>query len=289
MFNPFIKKFHPFMDADTGVGGGVADPQPTGPIEESTEPAGEPTGGEPGEESSSADPASQKQVQTPEQNKAFAELRRRADAAEQARQRDISIAKKYGKEYDVFSESDIAERYGQHGIKTLAEFEAALQREQARERGIDPDLINQLVSSHPDVQMSRQLKEELTQQQAQIQLNSEVEELAAEYPDLQIKTLADLQKISNYDAIIQKAQKGNTLLEAYVLVNHSEIRKQAKEQGAQQTIRNISSKSHLGTEKSGNQPQGKEVELSPEQLRVWKGMGYSDAEARKRASKYLKK
>ena len=54
----------------------------------------------------------------------------------------------------------------------------------------------------------------------------------------------------------EKAYKGMTLLEAYEAVNRAEIRKQAKEQGAQETIRNIGSKAHLGTEKSGNTPTG---------------------------------
>jgi hypothetical protein len=131
--------------------------------------------------------------------------------------------------------------------------------------------------------------EQLRQQQGQAILNTEVAELAEEFPDLKIKSIKDIQKLPNAEAILDKAKKGYSLLDAYRLINYDDIVTQAKEKGSQQTIRNIGSKAHLGTEKSGNTPTGKEVELSPEQLRVWTAMGYSEAEARKRAAKYLKK
>jgi hypothetical protein len=293
-----LGKSHPFMDADTGVNGGsVADSQDPDINTDinagvNTDEGEGPDGGATDSEEN-ADLASQKVVQTPEQNAAFAQMRRKADQAEREKEktkRDLEIAKKYGVQYGIFSEEDIAAKFGQsHGINTLEEFESALQQQAAREAGIDPNLINQFVSTHPDVQKAREFMEQMIRQQTQAQLENELRELVEEYPELQLKTLADLQRLPNYDAIIEKAKKGNTLLEAYVLVNRKEISQKAKEQGAQQTIRNINSKSHLGTEKSGIQSQGKEVELSPEELRVWRAIGYTETEAKKRAAKYIKK
>jgi len=288
----FNLNLRPFMDeVDSGGGGGEPAPSSNEPV--NTEPTGEPNGGvadpEPG-----TDPASQKAVQTPEQNAAFAELRRSKEAAERRasevenqRRRDIEVARKYGKDYNVYSDADVAAQYGRsHGLNTVAEFEAALQKEKQdaeyKAKGIDPDAMNQLIENHPAIKAAKV-------QQGQSLVNSEIKELATEYPDLKVKTLADMQALPNFEAIKEKAYRGMTLLEAYEAVNRAEIRQRAKEEGAQGAIRNIGSKNHLGTEKSGNQQQGKEVEVSAEKMRVWRAMGYTEAEARKKEAKYLKK
>jgi len=293
MFNIFnLKNLRPFMDEEgSGEGGGEPAPSSNEPV--NTEPTGELNSGaaDPG---TGTDPASQKAVQTPEQNAAFAELRRSKEAAERRasevesqRRRDNEAARKYGKDYNIYSDADVAAQYGRsHGLNTVEEFEAALQKqtqdEAYRAKGIDPDLVNQIVANHPDIKAARI-------QQGQSLVNSEIKELATEYPDLKVKTLADMQALPNFEAIKAKAYKGMTLLEAYEAVNRAEIRQKAKEEGAQGAIRNIGSKAHLGTEKSGNTQQGKEVEVSAEKMRVWRAMGYTEAEARKKEAKYLKK
>jgi len=292
MFNIFnLKTLRPMMDEDGAIGG-AATSTDTGT--EGTQ-AGELTGGETGTEgiqegSQGGTEVATQTRQTPEQNAAFAEMRRKAEAAERRaadletqRKRDQEIARKYGKEYGVYSDADVAAQYGKsHGINTVEEFEAALQKEEYKAKGVDPDLINELVANHPDIKAAKA-------QQGQAAINAEIKELADEYPDLKVKTLADMQALPNFDAIKEKAYRGMTLLEAYEAVNRAEIRQRAKEEGAQGAIRNIGSKAHLGTEKSGNQVQGKEVEVSAEKMRVWKAMGYTEAEARKKEAKYLKK
>ena len=294
MFNIFnLKSLRPMMDEDGAIGGAAAS---TDTGTEGTQ-AGELTGGETGTEGTQEGTQGGTEVatqtrQTPEQNAAFAEMRRKAEAAERRaadletqRKRDQEIARKYGKEYGVYSDADVAAQYGKsHGINTVEEFEAALQKEEYKAKGVDPDLINELVANHPDIKAAKA-------QQGQAAINAEIKELADEYPDLKVKTLADMQALPNFEAIKEKAYRGMTLLEAYEAVNRAEIRQRAKEEGAQGAIRNIGSKAHLGTEKSGNQVQGKEVEVSAEKMRVWRSMfpGISDADIRKKEAKYLKK
>jgi len=294
MFNIFnLKSLRPMMDEDGAIGGAAAS---TDTGTEGTQ-AGELTGGETGTEGTQEGTQGGTEVatqtrQTPEQNAAFAEMRRKAEAAERRaseveaqRRRDQEIARKYGKEYGVYSDADVAAQYSKsHGINTVEEFEAALQKEEYKAKGVDPDLINELVANHPDIKAAKA-------QQGQAAINAEIKELADEYPDLKVKTLADMQALPNFEAIKEKAYRGMTLLEAYEAVNRAEIRQRAKEEGAQGAIRNIGSKAHLGTEKSGNQVQGKEVEVSAEKMRVWRSMfpGISDADIRKKEAKYLKK
>jgi hypothetical protein len=63
----------------------------------------------------------------------------------------------------------------------------------------------------------------------------------------------------------------------------------AQRSGANKTLKNVNSKAHLQSEKSGGGSFAQLPELSPEQLRVWKMMGYNETEARKRAAKYQKR
>jgi len=263
----FNMNLRPFMDElDSGGGGGEPAPSSTEPV--NNEPAGEPNSGvaDPG---MGADVASQKKVQTPEENHVFAEMRRKADAAEKRAndlERNIATGKKYGKDYNIYSDADVAEKYGQsHGVNTVAEFEAALQKEaqdqEYKDKGIDPDMVQKIVSSSPEMQALRA-------QQGRDALSSEISELSAEYPDLKVKTLEDMQKWSNFDAIKAKALNGMTVLEAYETVNRAEIRKKNSESAKQAALNSIQSKGHL--QGNGNGVEGDTVRVPDDVMEMYK-------------------
>jgi len=254
---------------DGGASGGFAAPPDTGSSSEATTTttattsteSGETTGGETDTSSSVSDNASQKVAQTPEQNAFFREARLKADAAEkraiaaeQARQRDISIAKKYGPEYGVYSEEDIAAKFGQtHGIKNLTDFEAALQRQEYQKNGIDPDMINQIINEHPDVKKAREFTARQEVEHGNQILNSELSDLNKEYPDLKLEGIGDLLKLDNSDKIYQLAKQGYSLLHAYEAVNRDVIRKQQSEATRQATLNNIQGKGHVRGNGSGSE------------------------------------
>lgn len=266
MFN-FYKRLHPFMDADTGANGGsAAASQDTNTTNVDTNmDSGTDQNGGATDSNTNTDSASQNMVQTPEQRAFHAEARRRAETAEKkaqeaeaARQRDVGIAKKYGAEYGVFSEADIAEKFGQtHGIKTLEEFEGALQRQEARNKGLDPDLLNQFISNHPAVKKAIELTEQQERQVAENALKTELGELNKEYPDLKLESIGDLSKLPNADKIFTLAKRGYSLLDAYESTNKSEIRKQQAEAARQATLNSVSGKGHL----KGN-GQGSEIDTT---------------------------
>jgi len=119
---------------------------------------------------------------------------RRAIEAETARKRDQEVARKYGKDYNVYSDADVEAQWGKsHGIKTVAEFEAALQKEAQdqvyKDKGIDPDAVKEIINSSPEMQALRA-------QQGKDALASEISELSAEYPELKVKTLEDMQNMA---------------------------------------------------------------------------------------------
>lgn len=112
--------------------------------------------------------ADQKPVQSPQENAAFADMRRRLEATESKTsklEKDYTIAKKYGSDYGVYSEDDIAARYGTaNGIYTLEQLEAAIEQEnqkkQYQESGYDPkvikDFIKEQLSSDPDLKQGKE-------------------------------------------------------------------------------------------------------------------------------------
>lgn len=254
-----FKSLRPMMDELDSGSGGVATSQETSSTDTSTESStestasaesqGEGTVSEPGETETKA-------KQTPEQDRAYADLRRKSEAAEKRanevemlRKRDQEVARKYGKDYNVYSDADVEAQWGKsHGITTVAEFEAALQKEaqdqEYKDKGVDPDVINKIIEGHPAVQAAKA-------QQGQAAINSEMKEFADEYPDLNIKTLKDMQDLPNFEAIKEKAYRGMTLLEAYESVNRAEIRKKNSESAKQAALNSIQSKDHVRGNGSG--------------------------------------
>lgn len=273
MYNPykfFNLNLHPMMDDDGGGLGGPA-PQETesGSVADGVSGTDAGTGGAINTDGSSTvtDPPSQT-THNPENNPKFAEMRvkvkeaeRRAAEAEAARQRDISIAKKYGAEYGIFSEADIAEKWGSQGIKSLSDFESALRYQEAEEvakqigitpellsKVLTPEILNKAIESHP-------LFQQIEQAQLEAKLNAAFSELSSEYPEF--KTMDDVYKLPTFERIVELISRGNSLLESYELANRAEIRKQQAEAARQATLNSVSGKGHL----RGN-GQGSEIDTT---------------------------
>jgi hypothetical protein len=265
MFNFFnLKNLRPFMDELDSAGGGAATPQESTSTESTTEStptetssteSGEPTGGVTDTDDSVADPAPQPR-QTPEQDRAFAEARRRVEAAERRaveletmRQRDIEIAKKYG-QYGIYSDADVAEKYGKsHGLNTVAQFEEALRREEYQAKGIDPDLINNLIENHPAIQNAKAYEQAVIRAQEDNFLVSNFNELRQEYPEIKEVANVPLEVWSKW----KNGSTGLSLTEAYYVVNRKEILAKQTDAAKQATLNNIQGKGHVRGNGSGSE------------------------------------
>lgn len=235
---------------DGGASGGVASPQGT---EGSTSTAsGEQTGGETGTTGDQGTPASgtepaTQSKQTPEQDAAFAQMRREA---EQAR-REAQEAKQALEQRDKW----VAEKFGKtHGIKTFDEYQAALAKEEQeaheqamRDQGVDPQLVKQMLQSDPEYQAIKQIaqnaQQQLAQQQGRAVMESQLKELSDLYPE--IKSVDDVLKLPNYDAIHAKIKTGYSMLDAYESVNRKEIMSKQSEAAKQAALNNIQNKGHV--------------------------------------------
>lgn len=267
----FKKLFQPFLNADDGTdiggNGDIADLQDDDDVDLGTE------------DQDVADPEPHKDMsfKNDPRNQEFAEQRRK-EALETERQknailaRNYDIARKYGAEYGVYSDADIAAKFGQsHGINTLEQFETALRNQQYQESGIDPNMINQLIESHPAIQQAKQ-------QQIDTKLNGEFEDLKRQFPESGLKNIEDLTALATYDSIVAKVKKGYTLADAYESANRAELRNKAQAAAKQKTLNDINSKQHLNTEGDG-EGETNDVHIPSDTMQMYLDSGMTKKEA----------
>lgn len=253
MFNPFNMNLRPFMDEVDSGSGGVATSQETSTesseLTDTSETSTESTESMDQSEGSTDVEVDTKPKQTPEQDRAYAELRRKAEAAERLAtetkaqyQRDIEIARKYGSEYGVYSDADISEKYGEsHGIHNVAQLEEVIQRQEYEAKGIDPDMIKKIVDDHPAIRQAKAQEQAYMKAREDSFLVESFNELTKEYPEIA--------KAEDVPADVwrkwRNGSTGLTLVEAYYVANRKEIL--AKQTGAakQATLNNIQSKDHV--------------------------------------------
>ena len=118
-----------------------------------------------------------KPVQSAEENARFAEVRRKAEAEAKTKARDELIAEMYGES---------------HGIKTYAEYQAAIERQKQEEhdqairdeyeaKGLPEDVVNELVEWKKSREQSKAEQETKQQQEKQQQ---DMMDFLKEFPDV---------------------------------------------------------------------------------------------------------
>lgn len=227
--------------------------------------------------------ADTKPKQSPEVDSAFAEMRRKAEAAEKKAlevetklKRDRDIAKKYGADYGVYSEEDIAEKYGaSHGINTVDDLQRAILNAEYQEKGIDPDTINKLIESHPLIQEAKKVKENTVISNQYNALLSDLKE------DGLIDIVKDPKDIP--DSVYQrwdygKNKGGLSLSDCFYLEQRKQIAAKKVEATKQSTLNNIAGKQHLKVEGDGA-TDANDISVPSETLSMYMEMGMSKKEA----------
>jgi len=279
-----FRNFRPFMDADSDVGGDSVAPQESTSTENQTEstveatteatttdtPAGEQTDGVTGTEKSVDEPAAQPK-QTAEQDRAYADLRRKADAAEKRsteleaqRTSDREIAKKYG-QYGVYSDADVKEKYGQsNGINTIAELETALRNEEYTKAGIDPEIINKIVNEHPSIKAAQASQEAAAKVQEDRFLVDSFSELSKEFTEI-----SDAKDVPvDVWRVWQNGKSGISLKQAYIAVNYEAITTKKADAAKQAALNNIQSKDHVRG--NGKGVEGDTVRIPDDVMEMYK-------------------
>ena len=110
-------------------------------------------------------------------------------------------------------------------LQALEDAEKQQVRQRYEEAGIDPDLFNDFLANHPDMKYAREMR---AKEEEQRRIGSEIDQLRAQFPDLQPGDLTD-------ELFAIKEQRGVPLLHAYLELNYSRLA-QLKEQEAIQKL-----------------------------------------------------
>jgi len=172
-----------------------------------------------------------------EQNRAFANMRRKIQAEQKARY-DSEIAK-------------LCEGYvhpvTKQPIRTFAEYKDALYQqerianeEKLKASGLDPKMIDNAVANNPMVREAQAVLERSRRENAQRTLEAEFSEIQKFDPNI-----TSFDTIPNIDVITNMVEHGYNLVDAYKLVNFDSLM-QKKVAGAKQgAINSIKGKSHM--------------------------------------------
>ena len=163
-------------------------------------------------ESAETTPAEQegKQAQSPEQNAAFAKVRREAEAKAKAQARDEMIAEMYGES---------------HGIRTYAEYQAAVQRQ--KEAEALQEMVEKSIPEEyaKEILESRKFREEY---QTERQKMAEQERQKAEF-DTFLSLYPDVKPDAIPQGVWDEFSGGKSLVDAYARHENSLLKSQIAE------------------------------------------------------------
>ena len=137
------------------------------------------------------------------------------------------------------------------------------ERQELIKQGINPDYLDKAVNNHPIIQQAAQY---LYQQQQIEAINTEAREFADVFPDIKAE---DMPK----EVYALREQRGLSLLDAYLRINHKSAINQAMSQGEQNAISKLSknaSSSPGSLNGIGENIQYGYSSLSPEERRIFR-------------------
>jgi hypothetical protein len=196
-----------------------------------------------------------------EKDRAFAELRRKAEEAE----RRASKADQWAKE-----------NYGHMGINSWDEYQEALIEDKKRasyeEQGIDYDAVRKIAKeeaeNHPDVKKAKEIEQRLS-------VNAEIRALKTAYPDVEIGEIENLddliptlEKLPNWADMQKRVAKGYDLIDAYELANRASLVSKQTAAAAQAARNAANSKNHL--KPTGNQNAENAIMIDAEEMAMFK-------------------
>lgn len=217
---------------------------------------GEPSGGDPTEETAE-EPAEKQGGFTAEMQAAIdAEAQKRVDAA---------IARQFAGMTNPFTGQPI--RTERDLIAYKEAYEAAEQRRKFEEAGVDEKMLNDFVNNHPAIQRANRVILEQQQTEANAFMAKEFQALQEEFPDCGLTEVADLLKTEEGKKALNiwKTNKDVSMADAYAMTHRAQIRQRAEEarqketEAMKQGMRNqMNSKNHL-TQTKGISGGGDEI------------------------------
>ena len=189
-----------------------------------------------------------------EEDSRFANVRRKAE--EEARL-------KYESQYRQIND-DVKRLFGGYknpetgkAIETMADYLEAYeaqqrlaQQEELRQKGIDPNMLNEIINNSPVVRQAQAAMEQQIKSESERKLAEDLKELGKIDPS--IKSTEDLLNHPSYPQIYEYVSKhGLSLPDAYKLANYSTLNARQEAAVKQAAINQVKGKNHLETTGKG--------------------------------------
>lgn len=157
-----------------------------------------------------------------------------------------------------------------------------IQQRQARElelqeKGIDPAMIDRMIESNPVVMQAQRVIEHSKMAEAEYALQNDLAEIMKYDPS--IKGINDLSSLPNFPEILDRVQRGASLVDAYKMVNFDAFMQHTNEAARQQAINQMRGKNHL-TQSTGVAQTDEYVEVPKEIMSRWKAEGKTEKQIR---------
>lgn len=251
--------------------------------------AAEPTGEEAAPETgvNEAEPAEQ---QTPEQNAAYAAMRRKAEAEAQRKYQSEQqrLDAMYAKRFEGLTNPETGQP-----IRTPAEYLEALDaqdrlqaKEEMQQAGIDPSVIDRAIANSPIVREAQAAMDQLNQIQSQRMIEEDIRTVIQFDPS--VNNEQDILSQENFGEVMDyvTSHPGMRFAEAYKLVNFDRLASQRATAAKQQTINQAKSKGHLSAP-AGLSNDDNSVDIPPEKLEMWRDF-FPDKSAKELREMYNK-
>ena len=186
--------------------------------------------------------AADPQPQSPEVNAAFADMRRRMEAAER---KTAQIDAMYAKQFGGYTNPETGRpiRSAQDYMDAMAAQERLQAKQKLQENNIDPSLIDNLIANNPVVRQAEATMAELTNIRAQQEVDRDIAEVLKLDPTLTSKDA--IMKDPSFPLVLEKVQAGMRLVDAYKLVNFDRLSSSKTAAARQAVVNQVKGQAHL--------------------------------------------
>ena len=231
-----------------------------------TEPS-EPTGNEP----TPQDDTPPTPVQSPEDNTKFATARRQAERefAERQKSVDLEYQRRFSGYVNPLTNQPI--RSQKDYLDALDAQEVVKQRQELQEKGIDPDMLSQIVSkqveNNPVVRQAQEVMQQTINNQSNQMISEDIKEIMRIDPS--VKSMEDVAKSPNISQILSLTQTGLRFADAYKVANMDLLISNKAVSAKQSAINNIKGTQHLNATNNISANNDSSVDIPSSELVNW--------------------
>ena len=220
--------------------------------------------------------------QSAEDNARYAAIRRKAE--EDAKRKYESELGSLNQQISAMCQGITHPVTGQP-ITNVRDYVEALQiqQKQAREqelkdKGIDPSMIDRMIESNPVVMQAQQVIQHSKMAEAEQALQNDLAEISKYDPN--IKSIKDLSALPNFPEILDRVNRGASIIDAYKMVNFDNFMQHQSEAARQAAINQMRGKEHLPSQSTGVAQSEDYVEVPAEIMSRFKAEGKTEKQIR---------